>query len=105
MSAKKSSKASKPAKPTSNKKPAAKPAPASKPAPAAKLPSIAELKTHTGTSKVKAPVAAVWELCEAMPDAKRREVVAAAVAKGINFHTARTQYQLWRTAKRAEAKA
>lgn len=103
MTAKKSSKGTKPAKPAKKAAPAKKHA--AKPAPVATLPSTAELKTHTGASKVKSPVAAVWELCEAMPNAKRREVVAAAVAQRVNFHTARTQYQAWLTAKRAEGKA
>ncbi len=52
------------------------------------------------TSTIESPVFAMWELCNNMTESKRKDVIAAAVAKGINFYTARTQYQLWLTAYR-----
>lgn len=52
----------------------------------------------TGPSKVENPVAAMWNLCDQMVDSKRKDVIARAVAEGISYYTARTQYQLWRTA-------
>ena len=48
------------------------------------------------------PVERVWEIASSMPDAARKDVVAACVAKGINVHTARTQYQRWRQAQTAK---
>lgn len=44
--------------------------------------------------------AAVWDVAEAMPGAKRKEVVAACVAKGIPEGTAKTQYQHWFVSKK-----
>ncbi len=69
------------------KKPAAK----SKRAPAKKVaPTVASVST------IESPVRRVWEIADSMPDAKRKDVVDACVAQGINFFTARTQYQKWR---------
>ena len=48
------------------------------------------------------PVAKVWEIASSMPNAARKEVVEACVKKGINVHTARTQYQRWRQAQTAK---
>ena len=48
------------------------------------------------------PVAKVWEIASSMPTAARKEVVEACVKKGINVHTARTQYQRWRQAQTAK---
>lgn len=55
-----------------------------------------------GRSQIQAPVSAVWELADEMvagaadgKKARRKDVVAAAVAQGIAFYTARTQYQAW----------
>lgn len=54
------------------------------------------------TSNVDSPVATVWELADTMkaenPDVRRKDVIAAARAKGVAFYTARTQYQAWFTA-------
>lgn len=41
------------------------------------------------------PVAKVHHLCDELKDKPRKEVIATCVAKGINPHTARTQYQRW----------
>jgi len=43
----------------------------------------------------KGAVAAVWAIADKMPNAERKDVIAACVKKGINVHTARTQYQRW----------
>lgn len=51
-------------------------------------------------SSVKKPCLMVWEVAEAMPGAKRKDVIAACVAKGVAFYTARTQYQHWLVAVR-----
>jgi len=71
--------------------PAKKPAARSKRAPAKKAaPHVASAST------IESPVRRVWEIADSMPDAKRKDVVDACIAQGINFFTARTQYQKWR---------
>ena len=40
-------------------------------------------------------VAKVWMICNALSIKARKEVIAACVELGINFNTARTQYQSW----------
>ena len=60
-------------------------------------------------STVERPCFVVWEIADNMPGARRKDVVAACVAKGVAYYTARTQYQLWNQCKkemaaRAEAK-
>lgn len=57
-------------------------------------------KTHSGASSIESPVAVMWNLCDEMQEAKRKDVIAAAVQKGVGYYTARTQYQLWLTAFR-----
>jgi hypothetical protein len=52
-------------------------------------------KPKKNKSTVDSPVAKVWEIAGRMPDAPRKDVIAACVAKGINFHAARTPYQRW----------
>lgn len=49
--------------------------------------SDAELKAQGGAVKV------CWDLFLEQPDLKRKDAIAAAVAKGVAFYTARTQYQ------------
>lgn len=97
------------AKPVSKKAPAKKAttkkaAPAPKPAPVAKAKkanTYAEMQANRFTeSKVESPVRAMWDLCDNMTSSRRKDVIAAAVEKGISFYTARTQYQLWLTAYR-----
>lgn len=67
--------------------------------------TYAELATKRLTaSKVEGPCAIVWDLCEKMgPKAKRKDVVLAAVKKGVAFYTARTQYQAHRAAMLAQS--
>ena len=101
--------------PSKSKKPPAEKAPAkkaaAKKAPVADAPkptrrakaegTYAELAKNRFTeSKVEHPVRAMWDLCDAMVENRRKDVIAAAVAKGISYYTARTQYQLWLTAYR-----
>lgn len=61
------------------------------------------ITAHKGGSKstVERPCHLVWELAESMPGARRKDVIAAAVEKGVAFYTARTQYQQWLTVKRS----
>ncbi len=41
------------------------------------------------------PCRLVWDLADSMVGARRKDVIAAAEAKGVAYYTARTQYQLW----------
>ncbi len=41
------------------------------------------------------PCRLVWDLADSMAGARRKDVIAAAEAKGVAYYTARTQYQLW----------
>jgi hypothetical protein len=54
-------------------------------------------------SAMKGACALVWDIAEAMltenPSIKRAAILAACVANGIAYYTARTQYQLYRQAK------
>lgn len=43
----------------------------------------------------------VWDICDSMRGQRRKDVVAACVAAGINPGTARTQYQAWLASTRA----
>ena len=52
------------------------------------------------TSTIESPCFTVWDTADKMTGARRKDVIAACVAKGIAFYTARTQYQLWLTAKK-----
>lgn len=47
-------------------------------------------------SKVDGPVARCRAICESMPDARRKDQVAACVAEGISEGTAKSQVQTWR---------
>lgn len=99
LSPKAETKAGKPAgeMPQPQPKPAkAKPAPKQK-----RAGTYSDMQTNRFTaSKIESPVRAMWDLCGEMVGSKRKDVIAAAVAKGISFYTARTQYQLWLTAYR-----
>jgi hypothetical protein len=53
-------------------------------------------------STIDSPCSVVWGEAEATPDARRVEVIARCVAKGVAFYTARTQYQLWRQARKEQ---
>ena len=61
-----------------------------------KAPKVkAEAKVIENRSIVEKPCRLVWDLADAMTGARRKDVIAAAEAKGVAFYTARTQYQLW----------
>lgn len=49
-------------------------------------------------SEIESPCFVVWDTADKMIGARRKDVIAACVAKGVAFYTARTQYQLWLTA-------
>jgi hypothetical protein len=55
-------------------------------------------KEPTTPSTVDSPVKLVHAIADEMKGARRRDVIAACVAKGINRHTAATQYQRWSSA-------
>lgn len=55
----------------------------------------AEPKVIENRSTAEKPCRLVWDLADSMVGARRKDVIAAAVAKGVAFYTARTQYQLW----------
>lgn len=48
-----------------------------------------------GRNRTKGAVALVFKIADSMSDAPRKDVIAACVKKGVNVHTARTQYQRW----------
>jgi predicted nucleic-acid-binding Zn-ribbon protein len=54
-------------------------------------------------STIESPCYIVWDTADKMSkqNARRKDVIAACVAKGVAFYTARTQYQLWLSAKNA----
>lgn len=53
------------------------------------------------TSSVLKPVEIVRNFLNANPDMGRKQAVAALVEMGVNFSTARTQYQKWFAARKA----
>lgn len=54
-----------------------------------------EAKSIHKEPRRKGAVLAIWELCEANKDLRRKDVINLCVQKGYNFYTARTQYQEW----------
>ena len=66
------------------------------PAPTAAVP--AKLK-----STIQSPVKVVWTVCEEMKSAARKDVVAECMRRGVNVHTAKTQFQRWSVSKKATA--
>jgi len=48
-------------------------------------------------STANRPCTLVWEIADAMPGAKRKEVIEACVKAGVAYYTARTQYQQWKS--------
>lgn len=62
------------------------------------------VKLKTRSSSVDNPCLVVFETADAMPGAKRKDVIAACVEKGVAFYTARTQYQHWFVATRNSTK-
>ena len=78
---------------------------AGEPAPASDdeaMPAPATDSKPRNKSTVASPVRQVWAIADSMPGAKRKDIVAACVEQGIAFFTARTQYQKWNQARRAE---
>ncbi len=78
---------------------------AGQPAPASDdeaMPAPATDSKPRNKSTVASPVRQVWAIADSMPGAKRKDIVAACVEQGIAFFTARTQYQKWNQARRAE---
>ena len=58
-------------------------------------------------SSIENPCKTVWLIADEMkaskPNAKRREILAECVARGIAYYTARTQYQQWRSIQKEMA--
>lgn len=54
---------------------------------------------HVNVSTIQNPTKAVWHIADEMkaanPEARRRDVIAECIARGIANFTARTQYQQW----------
>lgn len=73
-----------------------------KPATKDKTPSYKQLP-RLAKSAVEKPLVLIHSYLDEHPELTRKQAVAALVALGINFYTARTQYQKWYT-KRKEAK-
>lgn len=57
---------------------------------------------HYVKSAIENPVQFVHSFLDANPGMKRKAAVAALVEQGVNFSTARTQYQRWFTARKAK---
>lgn len=68
----------------------------------ARTPSYKQLP-HGVPSTIESPVAFVHGFLNAHPDMPRKASVAALIGEGINFATARTQYQRWYANRRAAA--
>jgi hypothetical protein len=51
-------------------------------------------------SEIESPCFVVWDTADKMVGARRKDVIAACVEKGVAFYTARTQYQLWFNSKK-----
>ena len=48
-------------------------------------------------STAQSPTKLVWHIADEMKGARRKDVIAECVKRGIAFYTARTQYQLWKS--------
>lgn len=55
----------------------------------------AQTPRKTGVKGRKGAVQACWNIFAANRDARRKDAIQLCVDAGLNFHTARTQYQLW----------
>lgn len=53
-------------------------------------------------SIIDRPVEYMWNLCDEMKGARRKDVIIKAMEAGVAFYTARTQYQLWKKAGAAK---
>lgn len=58
----------------------------------AKVATTHEIKNESTTAL---PCKSVWAIADEMKGARRKDVIAACVEKGIAYNTARTQYQQW----------
>lgn len=73
--------------------------------PAAKQPAYKVLARMSGAkSAIEKPVEFVHAFLSANPDLSRKEAVAALVNEGVNYSTARTQYQKWFSGQPKKAK-
>jgi len=54
-------------------------------------------------SSCESPVLKVLTIADDMKGAQRKDVIAACVNAGVNIHTAKTQYQRWKEAQKADA--
>lgn len=66
---------------------------------AAKLPTYKDVANYD-KSTVESPVQYVHSFLDRNPEMTRKEAVTALQAKGVNFSTARTQYQRWFTKRK-----
>lgn len=57
----------------------------------------AEEAPKLNKSTADRPCTLVWNIADAMPGAKRKEVIEACVKAGVAYYTARTQYQQWKS--------
>ncbi len=60
-----------------------------------KVKTKVEPKIIENRSTAEKPCRLVWDLADSMIGARRKDIIAAAEAKGVAYYTARTQYQLW----------
>jgi hypothetical protein len=69
---------------------------------AAPVTTLATMREQTAgyLSSIESPCVVVFDLADKMKGARRRDVIAAAVEAGVNYYTARTQYQIWYTASK-----
>ena len=51
-------------------------------------------------SEIERPCDRVWAIADEMKGSRRKNVIAACVAAGIAYYTARTQYQQWKQTKK-----
>lgn len=67
----------------------------------AKLPAYKVLARQSGPkSTIEKPVDFVHSFLDENPTMKRKEAIAALVGMGVNYSTARTQYQKWFSARK-----
>jgi len=57
---------------------------------------------YSNRSTVEGAVNVSHEIYNSMPEARRKDAIAAAVEAGVTFYTARTQYQKWYKARQAK---
>lgn len=50
-------------------------------------------------SDVESPTKLVWQIADEMPNATRKDIIAACVARGVHPSTASTQYSRWNKAR------